>query len=115
MNVASSSLCLSGLTNQAEERRVEIEISGFYRLTIGQQLVELPALTLQTFLHLHDVLLQEDVLLPHVFQAIHSGGTKPSVRAEISLAQHILSEAVHLKAIYDDFQTSRAGRGDVLP
>ena len=59
--------------------------------------MELPALTLQTFLHLHDVLLQEDVLLPHVFQTIHSGGTKPPVGTEISLAQYILSKAVHLK------------------
>ena len=88
---------------------------GFHKLTIGQKLMELPALTLQTFLHLHDVLLQEDVLLPHVFQAIHSGGTKPSVGAEISLAQHILSKAVHLKVIYDEFRTSRVGRGGVLP
>ena len=59
--------------------------------------MELPALTLQTFLHLHDVLLQEDVLLPHIFQTVDSGGTKPSVGTEISLAQNILSKAVHLK------------------
>ena len=71
---------------------------GFHKLTIGQKLMELPALTLQTFLHLHDVLLQEDILLPHVFQAIHSGGTKPSVGTEIPLAQNIFSKAVHLNS-----------------
>ena len=74
---------------------------GFHKLTIGQKLMELPALTLQTFLHLHDVLLQKNIFFSHVLQTINSGGTEPSIGTEVSFAQNILSETVDLMGNFE--------------